>query len=630
MKSQTAKQRNWQSAVWLNIVWTVLVPTVFFVTMEWVQRGTLLEDFWETRFLPHKEAYVLGWLFLVAVYVVLSQLFGRYMPATAITWLISNVPGIVTWFKLEMRGEPLLPWDFSQIGDFMGVASNVKLQVQPPMIWSGVIFAVLLAASHFVRLPYKKETRWRWRAALAAAGALGWCVITFGVYLNEPMCQRFNIWSDMWMQDRYYKNYGVITGFMTNLRVLKIQDPENYAQEAVEQLAQQTAENAKTAKPLYENSYAATAPRDGRVQKPNIIYVMNESFWDASRLEGVTFEPELTPNLTALKAEAASGYCYSPSFGGGTCDVEFEALTGFSLEHLPAGCKPYQQYVTKDLFSLAQVLKDEGYSTTAIHGYYAKMWSRETAYPRLGIDDFISLEDFVNPDKRRGFVSDQAMTDRIIEEYERQKEDGPVFIHAVTMQNHTTYDESRYPPDELVQITQHPGFSAETISQLRDFATGVREADAALGQLIDYFRTVEEPTIIVFWGDHFNPLGKGYEVFEKTGFIEQGDTGSPNLRQTDLLIWSNYDNASVDLGTVAAYEITPVMMDLYGLEKPALFEYLTQQFTVLRARTRGVTVQPDGTFSEVLDETQQRYYDGHWLLQYDQMFGNRYLTQEKS
>ncbi len=158
----------------------------------------------------------------------------------------------------------------------------------------------------------------------------------------------------------------------------------------------------------------------------------------------------------------------------------------------------------------------------------------------------------------------------------------------------------------------------------------MHEADAALGALIDYFRTVEEPTIIVFWGDHFNPLGKGYEVFEKTGFIEEGDTGSPNLRQTDLLIWSNYDNASVDLGTVAAYEITPVMMDLYGLQKPALFEYLTQEFTAMRARTRGVTVQPDGTFSEVLDETQQRYYDGHWLLQYDQMFGNEYLTPEKS
>ena len=101
--------------------------------------------------------------------------------------------------------------------------------------------------------------------------------------------------------------------------------------------------------------------------------------------------------------------------------------------------------------------------------------------------------------------------------------------------------------------------SDNTVSQLQDFATGVYEADQALGELVDYFSDVDEPTIIVFWGDHYNPLGTGYEVFEKTGYIDQGDTTSPNLRQTDLLIWSNYYKEPIDLGTVAAYETSPEM-----------------------------------------------------------------------
>ena len=62
-------------------------------------------------------------------------------------------------------------------------------------------------------------------------------------------------------------------------------------------------ETAETAKPLYKESYAATA--DAPEQRPNIIFVMNESFWDASRLEGISYDRELTPNLTALKNEAA-------------------------------------------------------------------------------------------------------------------------------------------------------------------------------------------------------------------------------------------------------------------------------------------------------------------------------------
>ena len=78
-----------------------------------------------------------------------------------------------------------------------------------------------------------------------------------------------------------------------------------------------------------------------------------------------------------------------------------------------------------------------------------------------------------------------------------------------------------------MKITEHPGLSTQTLSQLQDFATGVHEADAALGALVDYFRNVDEPTIIVFWGDHFNPVGKGYELFEKTGYHRKGRHRQP-------------------------------------------------------------------------------------------------------
>ncbi len=280
--------------------------------------------------------------------------------------------------------------------------------------------------------------------------------------------------------------------------------------------------------------------------------------------------------------------------------------------------------MTKSIPALPQFLKTEGYETLAIHGYGRKFWSRDTAYPNLGIDTFIAQDDFEAPDKRRGFISDHEMTLRIIEEYEARSQDGPLFIHAVTMQNHTTYDESRYPESELVQITEHPGLSEETLSQLRDFATGIYEADAALGELIDYFEQREEPVIVVFWGDHFNPVGKGNELYEKTGFIEQGDTSTMHLRQTDLLIWSNYYHTSVSLGTVAAYEISPVMMDLYGLDMPLWFEKLIQELPVMRARTRGVTVEPDSSLSETMTPEQQQLFDENWLIQYDMMFGKGY------
>lgn len=614
---------------WLfNLAAGLLFPSILFWGMEWLHRGTLFSDeFWNERLLPHPEAFILAWLFVLGVYTVISQTFGRHWPAVLTLGIIAYGAGTVTYFKLEMRGEPLLPWDFQQLGDFMGVADNVKLSVQPHMIVVALIFLLCLGLSIIMPSSYRgmKRRGLIVRLILAIVGAVMSLGIFFGIYMSKEVCASFHIYEDMWMQDRYYRNYSIVTGFLTNLRVMQFEAPENYSQEAVYERLDQVEKDLSD-EPLYADSYAAEHEKDA-VQTPNIIYVMNESFWDVSRLEGIAFDRDLTPNLKRLAQQGASGYVYSPSFGGGTCDVEFEVLTGFSLEHLPAGSKPYQQYVTDATPSLAQFLKGQGYSTVAIHGYYERMWSRNTAYPRLGLDDFISIEDMSDPDKRRGFVSDMEMTQQIIEQYESRKENGPVFIHAVTMQNHTTYDESKYPQDELVNVLEHPGLSEKTLSPLRDFATGVYEADAALGALTDYFSQVEEPTIIVFWGDHFNPFGDGYEIYEKTGYIEKGDTSSPALHQTDLLIWSNYSDTHTDLGTIAAYEVSPVMAELYGLERPIYFDYLLQQMSVYRARTRGVTVEANGSFSETMTEEQQQWYNDHWLLQYDQMFGKNFTAQ---
>ena len=362
---------------------------------------------------------------------------------------------------------------------------------------------------------------------------------------------------------------------------------------------------------------------------------MDESYWDVSELEnyGVTFDTDVSPNLHALQQTSAFGRVYSPSFGGGTCDVEFEALTGYSVGFLPAGCKPYQQHVTHPMFALPSYLKSRGYQTAAVHCYYAKYWSRNTAYPNLGFDDFISLEDMHGVDKVRGYywpgglVTDADMGEQIIRTYEELKagSDAPVFLHAVTMQNHTNYNAANYPDDQRVHVTGAPaGLGADTIGALEDFATGVRDADALLGRLTSYFSQVEEPVILVFWGDHYNPIDSGYDVYTATGYAS-ADSADPRLRQTTLLMWSNYSSAQVDLGTIAAYEISPVMMDIFGLEQPLYFQYLNRQLRYgYRSCTGGVTVAWDGTVAGSLTPRQQAWREKHWLLQYDLMFGEGY------
>lgn len=611
-----------QSPLWLNALAVFFVPLLFLTTCEWIHRGTLDSDFFNQRLIPHLSAFVLAWMFLTLAYSFLLYVFFSHTVAAACIGIFANVPAIITNLKLEMRGEPFLPWDILQIEDFMGVASKVKLEIHTSVIITAIIFVIVCTALLFVKLPHQKSIKLRLIAGVSLFAVLN--VMFYGVFLNKYATEAVGIYSDMWMQDRYYKNHGVITGFLTNLQALQINKPDNYSKEAVEELQAQVQTSAEKHKSVYN-----TIAKDITEKTPNIIYLMNESFWDVTRLQGFEFDRELTPNLNKLKSEGAYGYCYTPSFGGGTCDVEFEALTGFSVENLPSGAKPYQQHVTQDMFSLPQYLKNEkGYQTLAIHGYYRKFWSRNTAYPRIGIDKFIASEDFINPEKRRGYISDMEMTKSIIENLDNNISSGPMFIHAVTMQNHTTYNINSYTENEIVKIKKSPsGLSQQTLNQLSDFATGVYEADAALGALVNHLRQLDEPVILVFWGDHFNPVGKGYELYEKSGFIEKGaGAASPNLHQTDLLIWSNYAHENVNLGTIASYNISPVMMELYGLEQPTVFKYLSQQLSVIKARTKGITVNPDNSKTEDLSDEQQSALNNHWLLQYDLMFGQPYLN----
>ena len=602
---------------------------------EWIARGSLTADTFLQYIFPHAPAYLLAWGLLFLVWLTVDWL-TRFAPlATLLTAFLGCVPAAVDFYTLQLRGEPFLPWDLTQISEAAGVASAAGIHIQTSMVVSLILVAALTVGSFFL---YKGRNKlgWKLRAAGTLAGAAAVCGMIFGVFLQPSVTEAVGIVPDAWMQDRYYRYYGVTTSFLTNLTNLEISKPEGYSEETVNAILDdvEAGEKYSTA-PLYPDSYGAATPSDEIKQKPTIIYVMDESYWDVSELEqyGYQFDTDVSANLHALQQVSASGRVYSPSFGGGTCDVEFEALTGYSASFLPNGSKPYQQHVTKPMFSLPNYLKTEGYQTAAVHCFWRKYWSRDTAYPNLGLDTFVSLEQMTHVNKVRkhywtsGLVTDDSMADQIIQQYEtmRASSDAPVFLHAVTMQNHTNYSRDNYPDDERVHVLAHPaGLKSSTVGALEDFATGIRDADAMMGKLTAYFSQVDEPVILVFWGDHYNPIDSNYDVFTASGYAS-GSSTDPRLHQTTLLMWANYTAQPVDLGTIAAYDISPVMMNIYGLKQPLYFRLLSRLLQVAsRTNTRGTVMNLNGTTTQQPSSLQSAWSQKHWMLQYDLMFGKGY------
>ena len=403
----------------LRMVFPLAASLIVLLLGEGIARGSLSADVFASFIFPHIGAYLLAWLLLFLVWLLLDWVFRCPPLSTLGMAVLGCAPCAVNFYTLQLRGEPFLPWDLTQVSEAAGVASAAGLKIQPSMVVTIIVVLVLMAGSFFLYRGRHKQ-RWLPRLAGSAATAAALCLLVFGVYLQPAVTQVLGITPDAWMQDRYYRYYGVITGFMTNLTNLEISKPEEYSQEAVDALLDNADESQKFAtSPLYSTSYSAVTPKDEQVKQPTIIYVMDESYWDVSELEqyGITFDTDVSKNLHALQQTSAYGRAYSPSFGGGTCDVEFEALTGYSVSFLPSGSKPYQQHVTKPMFAMPNYLKLKGYQTAAVHCFWAKYWSRDKAYPNLGFDDFISLEDMHGVTKVRkhywtnGLVTDDSMAD---------------------------------------------------------------------------------------------------------------------------------------------------------------------------------------------------------------------------
>lgn len=230
------------------------------------------------------------------------------------------------------------------------------------------------------------------------------------------------------------------------------------------------------------------------------MLVLSESFWDPKNLPNVSFDPDPTPNFSALRSKFPGGTLISPTFGGKTALVEFELLTANSVSRLPEGTIPYQQYVRSPLPSVAWEFKDAGYSTVAVHPYRKGFFNRAGAYPFLGFDAFVAEEDMPKARKKGPFVSDETFADEVLRQLPESGPGKPAFVFGVSMENHFSYEGEKY--ESLGTAVSGSGLSPKELRILENYAEGIRDADAALGKMVRKLESSERPTLLAFFGDH--------------------------------------------------------------------------------------------------------------------------------
>ena len=98
------------------------------------------------------------------------------------------------------------------------------------------------------------------------------------------------------------------------------------------------------------------------------------------------------------------------------------------------------------------------------------------------------------------------MTDLIIDLYEQKEADGPVFLYASSMENHSPYSANKYSSCHY-PFTSKARLSDAAVASLNAYVEGAANSSKAFKALTDYFSQVDEPTVILFYGDRVPGLG---------------------------------------------------------------------------------------------------------------------------
>ena len=260
-----------------------------------------------------------------------------------------------------------------------------------------------------------------------------------------------------------------------------------------------------------------------------------------------------------------------PVFGATTANSEFEFLTGNSMAFAPKGTVPYQLYMKNPTYGLPRLLKESGYRTVAIHANYATNWNRKTAYQYLGFDEFLDFDSFTDPPVIRSSVADLGDYQKIISLTEEKEEGEPLFVFDVTMQNHGGYEEEYETAVHLTGIDDMP--------KTEQYLTLIRESDQALKYLLDYYRQVEEPTMIVLFGDH-QPAVEEEFYEELYGMALEEVAEEDYLRRyiTPFLIWTNYETENMHSEAMSAQYLSVAVLCRANLELSPFLYFVSQMY----------------------------------------------------
>lgn len=482
---------------------------------------------------------------LVSAFIAALYFLGQRRGGLAALGVVAmGACGIAHHYAVLFRGSAVLPSDLLALGTALSVSGTYEFALDAGTL-AGItcVGAGMTACSWLAPLPAAPASRRR-RALTGAANmaCAGICAALLAQGIVAPNYEQdFGTSIDGWDPLASYTRQGLLTSFIAAAQDMSIKVPEGYTTEGAQALTDGLAQAryASTTKSLRR----AEAQAQFAYRQPSVIAIMNETFSDLSLYEGLGYEgPSFFNSLETL----VSGQLAVSAYGGGTCNSEFEFLTGNSLAFVGAGKYPYTLYDLSGCDSIVSALADCGYKTTAMHPNLGSNWSRDDVYAALGFDEFLTIEDFAGAETFHSGVTDRATYEKVLEVL--GNDEGPQFIFDVTMQNHSAYTQ-RNIDSSLLPGLEPSELDRQTTAELNEYLACIEASDQDLAWLISELEALDRPVVLVFFGDHQPSFGAILNDAFYPG--EQEPAHGARTYLTNYFIWANYDVAGTRKGIEA-------------------------------------------------------------------------------
>lgn len=590
------------------------IPLICLLMIEFAARGNFISII--TWFVKAPIQFIVSLLLLYSIYILLWAITNK-MGVTAILYsalwiIISSIAGC----KREILGSPLMPWDFQISSNVAGLIRNVHLsQFKFIFNWIFITFFVILIAAIITIMILQKSKRLNKQSRIISS--LLCCVAIVVMVLISPKANLDKSPSNICEKNGY------VRGIISCTRLWLEMD------------------DASVAASSSNLQYEFTTRKATTDNKPNIIFIMSEAFWDATLLPNVSYSEDPIPNFHKVVKECISGEMVSPTYGGLTSNVEFEIMTGFSLKYLPYQTNAYMTSVKKPIPSIPSYCKSIGYHTIAVHPYINTFFNRVGVYPMLGIDRFVSQSEMTDAKIEGAYISDDDFANYIIYEYEKSAK--PVFMFNISIQNHWPYTTENYYKNNGFAVKGTKDLDKESMTALENYVQGIHDADKSLKKIIDYFKNVKQPTAIIFLGDHLPALTEQLKTYKQLGYIDEsisddelfkGDEGTnienekilvqnQKILKTPYLIWFNYKTGMEKGKTLSSNYLGVYAMSKIGLDIPPFYNFLLEYSNKLPVNRHFLSIVDQGIPYKKTPKIFSNYENIYQSIQNNILFGDQ-------